>query len=147
MVQSTNIIRDTIFYIKDLLDGEITDPISSTRPAQEKFIMTSYPTRPTRFPIITIKDVNSFDLNAMGFQSETMMHYIDIEIRCWGNTIAQRDTMADDVWETLRTNQIGITGTFQANGLYDFKLLSNVNVDEADGPKQDNVIEIIVRRR
>lgn len=72
---------------------------------------------------------------AMGFQSETMMHYIDIEIRCWGNTIAQRDTMADDVWETLRTNQIGITGTFQANGLYDFKLLSNVNVDEADGPK------------
>lgn len=130
MVVSTNILRDTIFFIKDYLDGEVTDPISSTRPSQEKFIMTSYPTRPTRFPLITIKDINSFDTRVSGLQSETMVHYIDIEIRIWAENVKDRDNIADAVWEKLRTNQIGISGTAQANGLHDFRLLSSVNVDE-----------------
>lgn len=135
MVVSSNILRDTIFYVKDFLDGEITDPISSTRPANQKFIMTSYPQRPVQYPLITIKDINSSTIQNLGFQSEAQFHGINIEIRCWGRNIKERDDMADSVFQKLKDNQIGAVGTSQANDLHDLKLLSSINLDDPDGAK------------
>ena len=131
---STNILRDVIFYIKDFLDGQITDPLSSTRPAQEKFIMTSYPQRPVRAPFITIKDINSFDSETLGLQSEAMRHYTDIEIRIWARNVQERDEMADSIYQLLKDNQIGTSGTSQAADLHDFKLLSMINIDDPNPP-------------
>src|SRR3990167_4633864 len=130
MVQTSSLLADTLFYVKDFLDGDITDPLSSTRPGQEKFIMTSYPTRPVRYPLITIKDMGSFDLGALGFQSEASMFYIDVEIRVWGRNVSERDKIAQQVYNDLKANQIGVSGTSQANNLHDLKLISMVNVDE-----------------
>lgn len=133
MVSSTTILRDTLFFLKDYLDGEVTDPI--TRPTNEKFIMTSYPTRAVTYPIITIKDLNMESRMTLGFQSEASLVIIDMEIRIWANDTKTRDTISDQVFDKLRTNQIGTSGTSQANQLHDLRLLSSVNVDEVDGPK------------
>ena len=134
-VASATILRDVIFYVKDFLDGEITDPISGTRPTTEKFIMTSYPQRATSIPIITIKDINSFDTRILGLQSEASEHYIDIEVRVWARNIKERDELADSIYQKLKDNQIGVSGTSQAADLHDFKLLSSINIDDPTGIK------------
>ena len=128
MVQTSTLLADSIFYVKNFLSSNITDPI--TRPTAERFVMTSYPTRPVRYPLITIKDINSFDLGALGFQSEAAQYYIDIEVRVWGRNVAERDQIAQEIYNDLKANQIGTSGTSQANNLHDFKLLSMINIDE-----------------
>ena len=133
MVTTSNLLADTIFYVKDFVNDNITDPI--TRPSNEQFVMTSYPTRPVRYPLITIKDMNSYDLGSLGFQSEAALYYIDIEIRVWGRNVAERDKIAQEIYNELKANQIGTSGTSQANNLHDLRLISMVNIDEAEGPK------------
>lgn len=135
MVATATILRDVLFFLKNDFQNNITDPISSTRPAGEQFVMTSYPQRAVTYPIITIKDLNSEDVTQLGFQSEAMQHYVTMEIRIWARTVAQRDQITDSVYNRLRDNQIGISGTSQANDIHDFRLLSMTNIDEADGPK------------
>lgn len=132
MVSSSTILKDTIFFIKDDLTGQVTDPIS--RPTNQRFIMTSYPTRRTQYPLITIKDI-SMDSIPLGLRAEDQFVTITLEIRCWGRTTKERDEMAQEVLQRLRTNQIGSSGTSQANDLHDFQLTSQINIDEDDGPK------------
>ena len=134
MVQTSTLLADTIFYVKDAIQDNITDPISN-RPTNQAFIMTSYPTRATTYPIITIKDSNIQSRMTLGLKSEASAFTIDVEIRIWANDTKIRDSLADDVYELLRTSQIGDTGTSQANALHDLRLLSSVNVDDPDGPK------------
>lgn len=134
-VNGSTIIRDTLFFLKNFLSGVISDPISS-RPANQSFIMTSYPTRPVTYPLITIKDLNMVGGPILGFQSQAVMTHPEIEVRVWGNTIAQRDQISDQVFQNLRNNQIGTGSTSQSFNLHDFKLLNAVNVtEENDGPK------------
>jgi len=130
MVQSQTILRDTIFYVKDFLLDNITDPISSTRPSGQSFVLTAYPERDVVLPIITVKDTNSFNNGMLGFQSEASEHFIEIEIRIWARTNAERDKIADEIYQEIKDNQIGASGTSQANDIHDLRLLSSVNVDE-----------------
>ena len=133
MVNTTTFLGDELFFLKSFIGSNLPDPI--TRPATEKFIMTSYPTRPVRYPLITIKDTNSRTPTQLGFQSEAMPLYTDIEIRIWGRTVVERDQLAGSVFSILKDNQIGTTDTFQANNLHDLRLNSMINIDEAEGPK------------
>ena len=135
MVNSQTILRDTISYLKNFLIDNITDPINLKRPANQRFIMTSYPQRPVEYPLITIKDSNSFNRGMLGLQSEAALHFVEMEIRIWGRNVVERDTIADEIYSDLKDNQIGSVGTSQANDLHDLQLLSSVNVDESDGPK------------
>src|SRR3990167_4963450 len=133
MVQTSTLLADTIFYVKNFISSNTSDPIS--RASNESFVMTSYPTRPVRYPLITIKDVGCYDLGALGFQSEAAMFYADIEVRVWGRNVAERDKLAQEIYTELKANQIGTSGTSQANNLHDFKLINMINIDEAEGPK------------
>ena len=135
MVLATNILRDVIYFLKTDISTNITDPIASSRPGNQKFVMTSYPTDPVQYPLITIKDTNSYSTERLGMQSEGFAHYLEMEIRIWARNVKERDTLADSVYDRLRTNQLDATGSFRANGLHDMKINSMVNVDEADGPK------------
>ena len=128
MVATATLLADTLFYVKDFLNTNISDPIS--RPAAERFVMTSYPTRPVRYPLITVKDSGSFDLGPLGLQSEAALFYIDVEVRVWGRNVAERDQIAQEVYNDLKANQIGTSGTSQANDLHDLKLISMINIDE-----------------
>ena len=130
MVQTITLLADTLYYVKNFISGNTTDPIS--RPSNESFVMTSYPTRPVRYPLITIKDTSSFDNGSLGFQSENSMFYIDIEIRIWARNVKERDTLAQEIYNDLKANQIGASGTSQANNLHDLKLISMVNIDESE---------------
>lgn len=133
MVSSATVLRDTIFTIKSFLSGNLPDSISN-RPANQSFIMTSYPTRETTYPLITIKDTNSFDQTWLGLQSEAMAHYIEMEIRVWANNVKNRDDLAGSIYNIMRQNRFGAAG-FTGSELHDMRLLSSVNVDDPSGPK------------
>ena len=128
MVNWATIIADVLWYLRDFLASNISDPI--TRPSGERFVMTSYPSRAVTYPIITIKDMNSEDEGMLGFQSEAAKHYITIEIRVWVRTTKERDQMSDEIYQELKDNQIGTTGTSQAFDLHGLKLLSRININE-----------------
>ena len=135
-VESSTILRDTIFAIKNFLSGAIADPIASNRPNSKDFIMTSYPTKPTVFPLVTIKDVNSFDTQRLGFQSEATQHNIDVEVRVWSNTVALRDSLAGSIHQAMRTNQFGGGSSWATDyDLHDYKLLNSLNIDTPNGDK------------
>lgn len=131
-IASSTLLRDVLFFIKDFLKSHITDPIS--RPSNQEFVMTSYPTRPVTYPIITIKDLN-IETTPLGFQSQDQYAVITMEIRVWALDTKTRDTIAQSIIHELRSFQIGSTGTSQAEDLHDFRVLSMINIDEDDGPK------------
>ena len=135
MVQTATILQDSLFFVKNFLLTNLTDPIASSRPSTEKFIMTSYPQRPVRYPLITVKDMNSYSIMRSGFQSTITQHYVEIEVRIWARDIKEKDNLADAIFQKLKDNQFTSSTGQTANFLHDFQLMSSVNVDEVDGPK------------
>ena len=57
-VETNTFIRDIIFFIKNDLASNITDPIVGSRASGSSFIMTSYPQKQVQYPLITIKLTN-----------------------------------------------------------------------------------------
>ena len=129
MVNSSTYLKDTILFIRNDLRTNITDPISSTRPAKQSFVMTSYPQKAVRYPLITVKDINSSDIQRLGMQSE--LHYIkiELEVRVWARDIQERDELTEDVLNRMRSNQFG-SGSANEDNLHDFLILSTLNIDE-----------------
>ena len=60
-VGTTTFLADTIMLIRIEIQDNITDPISSTRPSSEKFVVTAYPQRGVSYPIITVVDKGLID--------------------------------------------------------------------------------------
>ena len=131
MVSTGSIICDTLFFLKNALSGNVPDPI--TRPSGDKFIMTSFPSRASTYPLITIKDNGITATKKLGFQSEGFQMKLPIEVRIWARSVAERDKLFDRTFEVLRTNQfpVGTSGTSSYADLHDFKLESVNNFDEA----------------
>jgi Holliday junction resolvasome RuvABC ATP-dependent DNA helicase subunit len=135
-VESDTFIRDILFFIKNDFLSNITDPISSDRDNNSKFVMTSYPQRLVQYPIITIK-LSNYTAKSSGMQTTTMDVVAFIEIRIWARNSKERDELANDCYKRLRDIQFTASTGSVANYLYDFTLLSSVNVDEEgdDQPK------------
>lgn len=133
MVSAGSILGDVLFFLKNSISGNVPDPIASTRTAGDKFIMTSYPSRTTTYPIITIKDNGIKATTKLGFQSEGFMMRLPVELRIWGRSTTERDKLFDKMWEVLRTNQfpVGTSGTSSYADIHDFKLDNTSNLDEA----------------
>ena len=134
MTNRSTLLRDVLFFIKDDLTGQITDPISATRPSGQKFIMTSYPQREVRYPLITIKAINIEALRA-GLQSTRMDITIILEVRIWGRNQKEKDEMYTEILDRLASIQFTASSGSIANDLHDFNILSSVEVDETDGAK------------
>lgn len=139
MVNDTTILHDAILTLRNIIASGVTDPISATRSTNSKFVMTSYGTRPTEYPVITITDAGITG-RALGMHSEaqevSLMFRIDIQSTEVGYSNKGRDWVYDDLYDALRTNQTGvspISGT-QSHGLHNFRQLTAFNVDEP-GPK------------
>ena len=129
-VNSATFVADTINLIRNNLNSNITDPLSSTRTGNEKFVMTSYPKRPVRYPIITVTDRGITQPLRLGMQSEGTAINIVVEIRIWAKNVVERDELFGSVYDWLRTNQFGGGNATTDANLHDFTLLSAVNVDE-----------------
>lgn len=129
-INTTTFIKDTVIQIKTDLASGVTDPISSSRPTGEKFVMTSYPQRATHYPLITVRLINVNSPVSLGAQSSLHLVTLPLEIRVWARNETEKDNLSQLVLNRLRSIQhTASTGTIQA-GLFDFKMNSAVNVDE-----------------
>ena len=128
-VSSATFVADTVNYIRDRLAAQITDPISSERVGNEKFVLTSYPQRPVKYPVITVIDSGISQPAPLGMGSQGTIITLPLEIRIWARNVKERDELFDSVYDYLRTNQLSGDEITGAN-LYDFTLNSAVNVDE-----------------
>lgn len=129
MVTRNNIISDILLFIKNDLNNNITDPLSSTRPLKSKFVMTSYPSRPVNYPIITLKIANIEALRA-GMQTTAQDITITLEIRVWARDEKEKDTIYQEVSNRLKDIQFtALTGSI-ANNIHDYNELSAIEIDE-----------------
>ena len=128
-VSSATFVADTINLIRDKLNDNITDPLS--RSAPERFILTEYPRRPVRYPIITVTDTGSTQEGKLGMGSEGTILRLGVEIRIWGRNVKERDELFDSVYNYFRTNQLSGDDLTGAN-LHDFSMGSAVNIAEKD---------------
>ncbi|MFW9852867.1 MAG: hypothetical protein ACFFDS_07990 [Candidatus Thorarchaeota archaeon] len=129
-VSSATFLSDTINLVRDKLRTNITDPLASTRPANEKFCLTSYPKRAVTYPIITVTDRGIIQPSRLGMASESTLITIDIEVRVWARNVVERDELTQDVYNYLRQNQLDVGTGLSDSNLHDFTLMSAVNVDE-----------------
>lgn len=129
-VASSTFLADAINLIRDKLRTNITDPISSSRPGTEKFVLTSYPKRGVTYPIITVTDRGIVQPQRLGMASEGTVIRMTIEVRIWARNVKERDELFDSVYDWLRDNQLTASTGLSDSNLHDFTLSSAVNVDE-----------------
>ncbi len=125
-IRNSTFIADTVNFIRDKLNSNITDPISS-RSGSDRFVRTSYPKRSVVYPTITVVDNGSSQLARLGMRSEGTIMRIPLEIRIWARNVKERDELFDEVYQYLRTNQFSNDNINGAN-LHDFAMSSAVNV-------------------
>jgi len=141
VLNSTTFLSDSIKFIRDYLSSNITDPVSSKRVDRDKFVMTSYPQRGVKYPIITIKSSNINTIKRLGMQSENVWQNLVIEVRIWARNESEKDDLTQKVFNALRSAQFGTGGTVEFE-LHDFILLSAVPVDEeGEGAVKSCVME------
>ena len=138
-VGNTTFIADTVNFIRNNLRESITDPLEGSRGVGNRFVMTSYPVENVKYPIITVVDAGPSQEARLGMRSEGTILRIPLEIRIWARNVKERDTLFDEVYTYLRTNQFSdddITGA----DLHDFRMGSAVNVSE--GKTRSKVMEV-----
>ena len=141
-LQASTILQNTVTYIRNDLSN-ITDPIASSRIGRERFVMTSYPQREVKYPLITVQvDSMATDL-VLGMQSSSQFIEIPVEIRVWARNEKEKDSLTDSVIDRIRSNLFTATTGYVAYGLHDFRIISMVNVDEpGDAGIKSRVISI-----
>jgi len=127
MINVATFIRDVLFFIKNDLQSNITDPLGS-RSGSSAFIMTSFPQRNVKYPLVTIKVTNQ-EATRAGMQTTAMDVTVTLEIRIWARNQKEKDTLFTEIYDRLRTIQFATGGSID-NNLHDFTLLSGVEVDE-----------------
>ena len=135
------VIQDVLLFLKNDLNSNISDPISSKRTGTSKFFNTSYPQRNVKYPIVTIKLANVEALRA-GMQSKFMDIALELEIRVWGRNEKEKNDIYNAVLERLSDIQFD-TGTGSVdNNFHDFNIFSSVEVDEdGDGGIKSRVMQ------
>ena len=123
MVNSANILSQTILFVRNRLSSVITDPITSTRGTGQKFVMTSYPKRDVKYPLITVKGRVVSD-RKLGQQSEKALVNLAIEVRIWARNEKEKNELYDSVYNYMRTNQYpsATSNTSTNERLFDFGL-------------------------
>lgn len=128
-VNSSTFLSDVVNLIRDKLNENIVDPLSASRNINERFVMTSYPRRNVRYPMITVVDSGTIQSARLGMQSEETVIRLGVELRIWARNVKERDMIFDEVYTYLRTDQFGSSSLTEGN-LHDFNMDSVVNIDE-----------------
>ncbi len=129
-VSSTTFLADTVNLIKNKLLSHITDPLSSSRPSTEKFVLTSYPQRAVTYPIITVVDRDISQPQRLGMGSESTSIIITLEIRIWARNVKERDELFDSVYIYLKNNQLDTSTGLVESNLNGLQLTSALNISE-----------------
>lgn len=128
VIQTASFLQDSILFIRDTLRNNLVDPLSGNR-GGEQYVLTSYPKRAVRYPIITVKSLN-LATKKLGMSSELCQVNMDIEVRAWSRNAKEQDDMTQDIINHLRGIRLdSVTGSAD-NKLYNFDLSSCVSVVE-----------------
>ena len=137
--------RDILFFLKDQLDTNITDPISATRGSNSKFVMTSFPERQVKYPLITLQITNDERTRA-GMQSTNTDVTLSIEIRIWSKSVAQVDQLTQNISDHLADIQFNTSTGSIANDFHDFTIGSTIPVFEVgEGATKSRIIQLNYR--
>lgn len=141
IASKSTILRDVLFFVKDDLENNVTDPISAARSNTSKFVMTSFPQRKVEYPLITIKATNIQALRS-GMQTTAQDITITLEIRIWAKNQKDKDTIYTDVLNRLANIQFTASGSID-NDFHDHNVLSSVEVDEeGDGGVKSRILQL-----
>lgn len=141
MANRETLFSDLLNFLKDLISTNITDPISSTRSAHSRFVVTSYPEREVQYPLITLQIVNSTQ-NRAGMQSTAMDIGLTLEIRIWSKSVGQSDKLAQNILDLLADKQFTVNGSID-NDFHDYNVGSVIRVDEpGKGNTKSRIIQL-----
>ncbi|GAG04140.1 unnamed protein product [marine sediment metagenome] len=145
MAERKTIFRDLLFFLKDQLSTNITDPIDAIRGTNSAFIMTSFPEREVKYPLITLEITNVEESRA-GMQTSFMDISLTVEIRIWSKSVAQSDKLAQEILDELADIQFTTSTGSVANDFHDFTVGSVVRVDSpGKGGIKSRIIQISYR--
>jgi len=134
-INSSTLLSDTVIAIRNDLRNNIVDPLATSRPDGEKFVMTSYPKRNIIYPLITIKGKVVGD-KPLGQQSNQRLVSLSIEVRVWARNVKERDVLNDSVYYRMKQNNFpaSTSNTWTNLQLFDFGLNSTMDIEpDIDG--------------
>ena len=144
MASRETIIGDVLFFLKSLISSNVTDPLTSSRGNSSAFVMTSFPEREVKYPMIVIQVTNIEEQRA-GMQTTTMDMRLELEVRIWSKSVTQSDKMAQEILDLLGDKQFTSTGSI-ANDFHDFNIGSTVRVNEpGQGGTKSRIIQLSYR--
>ena len=117
-------IKGTVLLVRDVLTNNITDPLSSRR-TTGKFVMTSWPTRETVMPLITVNQ-QGWQSQYLGTSTDNTIAKIGVEINVWTQNASVRDSLAGSAITVLEQQRNLIIGS----GLHDFRINNATDLDE-----------------
>lgn len=137
VVAGSRLIHSASLVLRSLIASGTTDPLGSDRAATSPFVMTAYPQRNVQYPVVVIntRRVNS---ERLGVSTSGTIDTIHADVDVFSRTVRERDVVADNIFDALRTSQFDVnasrgTGTLPY-GLWDFNLVSETAFDE-EGPE------------
>lgn len=141
MADRATLLRDILFFLKDDISSNITDPIAATRSSDSRFVMTTFPERKVEYPLITVEVANVEQTRA-GMQTTAMDISLVIIIRIWSKSVAQSDQLNQQILDRLADIQYSAGGSID-NDFHDFTVLSNVRVDEpGEGAVKSRITQV-----
>jgi len=126
MTNRKTILKDFFNYLKTDLSNNIEDPLPDR--GTSNFIMTSYPQRQVKYPLITIK-VTNLEAPRSGMQNTNLNITITAEIRVWARNEKEKDELYSQILDRLAENQFIGDGSID-NEFHDFNVLSSIEIDE-----------------
>ena len=142
MANRSTLFRELLFFLKDQINTNLTDPISSTRGSSSAFIMTSFPEREVKYPLITLEITDTSESRA-GMQTTAMDITLTVEIRIWSKSVAQSDKFAQEILDLLANIQFTASTGSTDNDFHDFNVGSVIRVDEpGKGATKSRIIQL-----
>jgi len=128
MTTRATVIGDVLYFLKSLISSNVTDPLTSTRGNNSKFVMTTFPEREVKYPLITI-EVTNIDEKRAGMQTTAMDISLNCSIRIWSLSVTQSDKLCQEILDLLADKQFTTSGSID-NEFHDFNITSVNRVDE-----------------
>jgi len=113
VVNASTLIHDVKIALKGILTSGLTDPISATRPATDKFVLLGYPDRATTYPHVIITHSGDVE-NRLTFCSGVNQVNLEFEISIFSKSTKQADEIYDNIKNIIR-NSIGSVHIAQMN--------------------------------
>jgi len=127
-ISSSTILQDVEKFLVTLIRTNVTDPISTRRSSNSKFVLSSYPSRDTQYPFISVV-TQSPDTVDKSIGTQVQRVTITSEIRVWARNVRERDEICDAIFNILRTKQTSSGGSVDEN-LFDMTFLNIGDINE-----------------